>query len=155
MDQKLVAEGYDIQDLPYYEIYLPESSTGEVWIYYDHPLTAADASLVQSYLQSQGAELTADVRTDGNALIIPFKKTFGPLIFVVGAAALLGSTFFGWQIFEDVGDITSTIPSWVWIAGGALLVVMLVRSSVPARTTDIVFRGADTFVQGKAAKHSR
>lgn len=157
MSEILVAEGYDPQEINYLQGEFVEGETGYCRLFYDHNVTVEEAAEIERQLIAAGATLTAPVSADGNAVVIPFKVTLWPLV-IIGAGAILGGGFFGWQITKNIKDITGTVPGWVWIGGAALIVFWLLRSSAPRNamyyTGGVAGRAMDTYVQGKARKWS-
>ena len=126
IDQQL---SQDLIGIDRSEDHFPEYGRGKVVIYMSNDLTHDDIMNIETGIRNEGVYLTAPIVQEGRALHIQFEKRIAPLLIIGGVVAALvvaGTAFFGWQVFQQIGDISPYLP-WILGAGGLLLLWFLVR----------------------------
>ena len=117
----------DIESLPSYEVYYGEGDQGEVRVYFDRTLTAWEISQVEVELISNGVTLVQPIEQVSQCLRIKFEKRQEQLSFIsdaIAGLATMGSSVIAWQLFKSPW---LSIPLWVWVAGGAAAVYLVMR----------------------------
>ncbi len=157
MDMVLIAEqlGNSVEALPELEGNYKELDTGELRLYMGQALSDQVLQQVEDDLLKKGVVLTDHVLQDGGVVVIRFQKALAPLAIiaiVVGGIFVIGAALLGWQIFKS---IQLGVPLWVWIAGGALVLYLLLSTETAksaGRTTGrVAARAGKAYVMGKAA----
>ena len=120
MPKVLLGEGISISHLPQMEARLPEGSTGELRLYLENPVTQSEIDTLQENLSGV---LTGPIHQVSRVLIIPYRKSFGPLLLIIAALALIPLVVLGWQLFKSLQNI----PLWVWLAAAGLVTYVAVK----------------------------
>lgn len=138
-DQEVIAEGLDTDSLLRTISSLPAGQPYTLRIFVQPSLTPEQLEVVTQALASSGLAVQS-MAQDAGILQITFTKQaaairgigFWPALIAIVAAG----GFFGWQIMKTTGniaDIVKSIPSWVWLVGGAALVwFMFLRKGAAA-----------------------
>lgn len=142
MPEIVISEGREITEREFAEAEskLNEGDSGRVLVYVTEPPTAESLETMQNELISRGVALTGPITYSEGVVTVPFKKQLAPLL-IIGAVLVGGGIllYSGYQITK----IVSSIPWWIWVAGGIATAYLLFRP-----------RGERHSVAGSAARTS-
>ena len=122
----LIAEDTDIQSLAAQEPLLQEGDRAEVRIYLNRELPESAVRQLTKELADKGVVLTEPITCESRMLSIKFEKRALPLVpIAIAVMGVLGTGFLGWQLFKPLWGAPLGIPMGVWVAGVALVGLLL------------------------------
>jgi len=126
IDQQLSS---DLLGIDRTEELFPEYGKGKAVIYMSSSLTPSHIRAIETELHNREVHLTAPIVQEGRALHIQFEKRIAPLLIIGGIVGLVvaaGAALLGWQVFQQLGDISPYLLVALGV-GGAILVWYMVR----------------------------
>ncbi len=144
IEPQLVDKGTMSDDISRAEVHFQEGDTGEVVFFTTRELFDYELQAIENRLVDQGVVLNGLVLYSNRMLVVPFRKAIAPLIIIGLAVGAIISGLMGWEIFKTV---KAGVPTWVWIGGAILVLILLFQPAKEAAPTIIQLVGP-----GKAAK---
>ncbi len=120
VDQKLSNNTTDIAVL---ENKFASGDIGELRLYLSQDMTDDELKLLEDNIKSKGVILTDPIKEDAKTLVIRFQKASDPLVAITDSLSSLGIDFSAWQLIKNT--MVSSIPTWLWVAGGLSLLLIL------------------------------